>query len=415
MLRGVLTTGLRCAILVLIAVAARQAPAVVISSNNDALNVIAPAGNPGWSNVGHVGGASAVYLGNRWVITAEHVGQSNLRLSDGRQFAESIGSNVQLTNAGVAPFGAPDLRIFRLAEDPGLPSLSIAATSPGLGSPVMMIGAGANRSEQSIGWQLTATENGPLWTQVPIQNASVQGYSLLGTRTMRWGMNFVSAESDFRPSDTTQIFMTRYDQPGTAFEAQATPGDSGGGVFLNSLDGWQLAGLMITTQPLLNQPSDTVVFGQGTAIADLAAYRNQILSFVDRAEPLWQNQVNHYDVSGTGGVTTRDIMFLVNQLLRSGNRDLFGSPGSSEGWLDVNGDYRLSTADVFSVVNQILRQRSLAPAAAPLFGAEQFDVGAVPLSATYVVPEPATGTLAIVAALLAGWAVRRRARQRSGR
>ena len=411
------TTVRRCAVLVLIVVAAPQARAVVISSISDTSNLIAPAGSSGWSNVGHVGGASAVYLGNRWVITAEHVGQSDLRLSDGRQFAESIGSNMQLTNAGVAALGAPDLRMFRLAEDPGLPALSIATASPALNSPVMMIGAGTDRSQQLIGWQLTSppAPAEPVWTPVPVQNANVQGYALVGTRTMRWGMNLVSAESDFRPSDATQIFMTRFDQPGTPSEAQATPGDSGGGVFYNTLTGWQLAGVMITTQPLANQPSDTVVFGQGAAIADLAAYRDQILGLVNRAEPLWQNQVNHYDVNSTGGVTTRDLMMLVNQILRGGNRDLFGSPGSSEGWLDVNGDYRISTADVIAVVNQILRQRSAAPAAAPLFDSQPFDIVAAPLNATYVVPEPATGSLALAAALLGAWAFCRRARQRSAR
>jgi hypothetical protein len=72
--------------------------AVVISSATDIANVKAPANDPGWLNVGEVGGGSAVYLGRGWVITAEHVEGNVFTLSDGRPPITTIASR---TRAGL--------------------------------------------------------------------------------------------------------------------------------------------------------------------------------------------------------------------------------------------------------------------------------------------------------------------------
>ena len=37
-----------------------------------------PADDRGWDNVGILRGSSGVYLGNRWVVTAAHVGSRNV-------------------------------------------------------------------------------------------------------------------------------------------------------------------------------------------------------------------------------------------------------------------------------------------------------------------------------------------------
>jgi hypothetical protein len=73
-----------------------RARAVVISAASDAANLLAPGSDPGWANVGRLSGASAVYLGNRWVLTANHVAQTAFHLTDGRSFDMSIGSGVTL-------------------------------------------------------------------------------------------------------------------------------------------------------------------------------------------------------------------------------------------------------------------------------------------------------------------------------
>ena len=227
--------------------------AVVISSATDIANVKAPANDPGWLNVGEVGGGSAVYLGRGWVITAEHVEGTTFSLSDGRSFTASADYNYRVKNTGRP--AAPDLRMFRLTQDPGLPSISIATTAPTVGTQVMMIGSGTDRAATLRGWNLTSTILGVQWTETSPLGANVVGHHLLNSSTKRWGLNVVSNNSAYRPSDATQVFMTSFNREGTTFEAQATPGDSGGGVFIGSDTGWLLAGLMITSQPLIDQPA----------------------------------------------------------------------------------------------------------------------------------------------------------------
>jgi hypothetical protein len=360
----------RCLFALACCAAASSARAVVISAGDGSGNTDSPGGNLPWANVGRVSGASGVYLGNRWVITANHVGTAALRTNDGRQFAVSVGSDVQLRNTN--GIGRPDLKMFRLALDPGLPSLEIAPFVPGIGSQVMMIGAGLDRGGRLLGWD--AAWN-PAFSPFPRNS----GFALLDDSHMRWGTNHVGSPTLFGLSNTTFTFNTNFDLRGSPFEAQAVLGDSGGGVFHNSGGAWQLTGLMLTAQNLFNQPADTVVFGQSTGIAALPAYGAEIMALINRAEPLWQNQANHYDVNGSGRVEPRDVLIIVNELLGEGPRDLTGARGAGERFLDVNGDYKLSTLDAQQIVNALLGQIAN-PASSPAVGSS-------------FVPEPASAAL----------------------
>jgi hypothetical protein len=78
------------------------------------------------------------------------------------------------------------------------------------------------------------------------------------------------------------------------------------------------------------------------------------MSLINRAEPLWQNQANHFDVNGSGRVEARDVLLIVNELLGNGPRDLPGAPGPGDRFLDVNGDYKLSTVDAQQIINALL-------------------------------------------------------------
>src|SRR5262245_38418655 len=53
---------------------ASPAHAVVVATTTG--NTTAPVDDPGWSNIGSCNSASAIYLGNRWVLTAFHVNAS---------------------------------------------------------------------------------------------------------------------------------------------------------------------------------------------------------------------------------------------------------------------------------------------------------------------------------------------------
>jgi len=359
--------------------------AVVISSATDIANVKAPANDPGWLNVGEVGGGSAVYLGRGWVITAEHVEGTTFTLSDGRSFTASADYNYRVKNVGKP--ASPDLRMFRLTEDPGLPSMNIATTAPTVGTQVMMIGSGTDRAATLRGWNLAAVGQTVQWTETSPFGADVVGHHLVNSSTKRWGQNFVSNNSAYRTSDATQVFMTTFDREGTTFEAQATPGDSGGGVFIGSDGGWLLAGIMITSQPLIDQPAGIVTYGSQSAMADLAHYRNDILSMVNR--PSWQNLSNRFDVNNNGRVESRDALAVINELIRRQDfMDLTGLRGDGLPWYDVNGDERGNPQDILAVFGEIRRLAGL-PAAAPM---------AMPLGALAAVPEPSTVLLAVLGA-----------------
>lgn len=388
----------RCCAAVLLVVGALVAPAgaVVIATGSDTPNLLPPGNDPGWDNVGRVGNASGVYLGNRWVITANHVNGGSLRLSDGREFAATVGTSARLPAVGASQ--NPDLRIFRLAEDPGLPSLSIATAAPSVGEKVMMIGAGVDRATQLHGWQPSLFQ----WNEVPLRNATFLGFSLLSTSHMRWGLNYVDSASTLR-ADQTFEFSTSFDRPSVPFEAQAVLGDSGGGVFHLNDGAWELAGLMLTVQLLGNQPGGTVVFGDRTFVGDLAQYRTLIMTAINRAEPLWQNQVNIFDVNHSGRVEPRDFLLLANELQQSGSRSLEGAPGASDLLFDVNGDYNLTAADALEIANA-LTGGTANPATASVSGVN-------------FVSEPSSAALAavgLVLAAVAGRLARRRKRLAGG-
>ncbi len=378
-----------CAIAVLLSMTVCCAPAtaVLISPSYDEPNLRAPADDPGWNNVGRLNGGSAVYLGNRWVITASHVGAGSFITTDGRTLAATVGSTVRLHNTGIQSlFGQPDLEIFRLAEDPGLPAMSIATAGPAVGTRLTMIGNGRDKDPHPVGWQLTSTTNGFQWNQSTIVGASGVGFSILSTSRQRWGTNEVASGSTFSTQDAMYIYSTRFDQQrATPFEAQAVAGDSGGGVF-EKIDGaWQLSGIMTQMGTLTDQPSGTAVYGDRSYIADLSSYRNEILSYVDRAEPLWQNQVNYYDVSNDGSVGPRDVLQLIDELLTQGTHHLDGTPGAGGLRYDVNGDYSVSPTDLSAVISYLA---SAAPTAKPAAASYQF------------VPEPSTGVLALLGSLV---------------
>jgi hypothetical protein len=380
---------------------ASTARGVVVSATHDEPTLVAPGDDPGWNNVAHRGSASAVYLGNRWVLTANHVGTGPVRFSDGQSINVLAGTSFQLSNAGLPAFGSPDLRMFRLVEDPGLPSLEIATSLPSFGSSVLLIGAGRDRVPGLVGWDVTGTGEALVWNSVPLPQANVFGYALASTSQMRWGTNHVSG-GQFVIENNTLGFAMNFDRPGTFFEAQASVGDSGGAVFYFHDDGsWKLAGIMTNQQLLANQPEDTLVFGNATDAADLSAYRGQIVDWVANANTMWQNQANHFDVNRSLGVTPLDVLLVINDLQVNGVHGFSVKPSAASFLLDASGDGQVSSLDAIQVINQLIAQSADEATALP----------AVALA----VPEPSTCWLAVLGAFLAAlaryaWAARWRSR-----
>ncbi len=379
------------------------AEAVIIGVGGSEVNAVAPSSNPSWSNVAATAGGSAVYLGNGWMITANHVGQAPVHFSNGMVLNVVPGSNRSLANpAGYS--GTPDLRMFQVAGNPGLPALSMVATTPKAGSTVMMIGAGTNRGENLLSWQVTSADSGAVlnWKSATPGLSNVFGFGLLGTSSMQWGMNQVQPGGTVFTSSNTIVFSTRFDRVGVPYEAQAAPGDSGGGVFELVNGGWQLAGLIDAVQALTDQPDKTVVFGDSTYSTDLSQYRDQILNIVNGTVPQWQNPFNHYDVDHSGVVNNKDVLLLINEMNRNGQHDLTGAPGANDLYYDVNGDGKITPTDLIQVANAMFLNVANPPNADTL------------ANNLTLVPEPSTAVLA-GCGLASVWLAARLARRRRGK
>jgi hypothetical protein len=266
-------------------------------------NTSAPADDPGWANVGDRG----VYLGNGWVITANHVGAGATNFPGVGAFAAAPGSEVRLHNpAGSGLSAFTDLLLYRLASDPGLPALSIAASPAPVGGLVTLIGDGGaiTPGDAPTQWLVTQDISNPghlLWTEVS-SGGNAAGYKATTSQKL-WGANVIEddealfAQMDPDHSivvnsgngDVISLF-TDFDDPnqlgsGATFsEAQALSGDSGGAVFYKNGDDWELAGVTHAILTFTDQPGLSAVFGDLTLFADLSAYRDQILAMTSVPE-----------------------------------------------------------------------------------------------------------------------------------
>jgi hypothetical protein len=247
--------------------------AVVIDTGDGTGNTTAPPDDPGWANVGTIGGLTGVYLGYGWVLTANHVGDGAIVLQ-GITYQPLAGSKVRFEKP---PGSYADLIVYRIQGQPPLPPLVLADTTPSLDDEVTMIGNGWNRQAGLTYWDID-------WLEVsPPPPAAFTGYERTTGRTLRWGRNIVTAtDLDIVISgSTTRAFEVIFDlSGGVTDEAQAVPGDSGGAVFIERGGQWQLAGILFAISTFENQPSGTAVFGQASEAVDVAFYRDEILAVI---------------------------------------------------------------------------------------------------------------------------------------
>ena len=232
--------------------AATPASAVLIVTGDGTGNTTPPPNDPGWSHVGGVNGLTGVYVGDAWVLTANHVGTGPLSLG-GVAYPVVANSTVRLEHtAGVFT----DLRLYRLVSDPGLTTLPIASVSPPLGSEALLIGRGRDRG-------------------APYVFGPYTGWSWGGAYTKRWGTNNVSQTAFdliLGGAPLRALGFSFNNVGGT--ESIATVGDSGGSAFVDD----ELAGILVAIWSFGGQAPATSVYGNGTYVADLSYYRDQILA-----------------------------------------------------------------------------------------------------------------------------------------
>jgi hypothetical protein len=273
------------------------ARAVIIAPGDGTQNTSQGTMPNGWNNVGTVDGASAIYLGQGWVITAYHVGGVGLNTPVTFASAGTFHSDGQVVRLKTGANNA-DLQMFHLSATPNLPSLTIAAASPAPATLIYMAGYGRNRAADLTYYSVTGPSNNPTWTELPDSTgANMSGYKYASGNTKRWGTNLTIDDPD-NPGNTTaivdvltrgnhsftQVFFADFSANGTSSEAQLADGDSGGGIFDS---GNNLLGLINYKGTFTNQPAydpnvsgstDTAIFGNLSDMADLSAYRSQILA-----------------------------------------------------------------------------------------------------------------------------------------
>ena len=356
--------------MLMFATVCRTVQAVILADGDGMGNTTAPADDPGWANVGHYGDFTATYLGNGWAIAADHVPLAPQIVFGQRAVPVVVGSEVTLSNPPVESLSADakalldkngisqsteltDLRLIRLAEEPGLPALTISAQPPPFldeMADVILIGYGRDRESDLSSWYVDDLGGGQFdWVEVtsPADDGGghdyrVDGYKYVETQTKRWGTNTIIADGLGKGEDYDVFsLLTQFrSDPAIAaeFESQATTGDSGGAVFYRSQDGWQLAGILYAVTPTVGglitsgQPEDTAVFGNFTALADLSIYREQI------EEIIWPRQLQAGDADQDDDFDNLDIVqvlqrakYLTGQPATWGDGDWDGAPGGSVG------------------------------------------------------------------------------------
>ena len=248
---------------------APAANSVIIDSGEGSGNTTAPTPDPGWSNVGLRGSWGAVYLGDGWVLTANHVPAGSVEL-DGVVYPNLPSLTTQIENPDSS--GA-DLIVFGLAPPhPLLPDLPLASASPAVGEPAILIGPGRNRGAATA------------WQPDPPLPQTIGGYEWGTGHSMRWGTNVIVTRPATPVLGTTAI-STEFDEAATPHECQAADGDSGGALFVENAGSWELAGVLFAIGQFGEQPPDSALYGNPTYAVDISFYRDSILDITSVPEP----------------------------------------------------------------------------------------------------------------------------------
>lgn len=390
--------------------------ALVIRDGDGTGNTSAPRNDPGWLNVGNYRGATGIYLGNRWGLTANHVdpGRSGGSIDLNGTMYNSTGAYLQLKNPtgqGLSTF--TDLLLFRIdAAPPGLPDLSISSTPPpvaGAGAVVTMIGAGRDRATDLTLWQRSGSGAGMTWTEVT-SGGNESGYKTLSSKTKRWGQNRLNDNDqviNYGRGDVITLLTDFDSSGGSGNEAQGVAGDSGGAVFYKKKGDWELTGVMLAVgQPStwFNSPNPVFnsLFENVTYSADLSSYATQITPLVNPTPG---------DMNADGVVNLDDALWFITALTNSDKylAQFFFADSFADivryGDIDGSGIFDLGDLEPFNAMlsgsSFVVAQTVPEPSTISL-------TDVLLTGNPIIIPEPATLTLAAFALLGLAYARRRR-------
>jgi hypothetical protein len=196
---------------------------VFFSQGNDA-NLTSPGGGLPWDNVvqmqsstGPIG--TGVYLGNRYVLTAGHVGPlSSVKVG----FVDYL-----LDSSPAVAIKTADMKLVRLASDPGLREVRLNINSSADGGAAHLVGYGVGRASSSL-----LGSNPVTW-----------GDS--STAIKRWGTNLVDGAivGVQVGGYTSDLLRTQFNTNEGVNEAALTIYDSGSALFRKIGSEWYLVGL----------------------------------------------------------------------------------------------------------------------------------------------------------------------------
>jgi len=250
--------------LVVLATLARPAFGVIDINSDDSVSQAAPANGSPWSYVArldnHFGArASGVYLGNHYILTANHVDSdmNNVFLNGVNYAVDTSFTPVTFPNA--------DLRIIRIVQDPALPQLHLVGSlDSAFNQPATMIGWG-------VGKGTAITNQGWNWGDD-------------STRLERWGTSTTLGSYKTDPISGVTYLQTTFDITMGVQTGQLTGGDSGGGLFENFGGTWKLVGI--------NSDVDTdnkALYDQDLSTAGFQAdrsYFQSVTQYADQIEAL---------------------------------------------------------------------------------------------------------------------------------
>lgn len=201
----------------------RPALGIIVINSDESANDVAPTNGAPWNYVArldnHFGArASGVYLGNHYILTANHVDNDiNNVFLNGTNYAVD-------TSFTPVTFANSDLRIIRIQADPGLPSLHLIGSTD----------SAFNQSATMIGWGVGKG------TAIPNQGWNWGDDS---TRKERWGTSVTLGNYQTDPVSGFTFLQTTFDITMGVSTGQLTGGDSGGGLFENIGGVWTLVGI----------------------------------------------------------------------------------------------------------------------------------------------------------------------------
>ncbi|MEO1497740.1 MAG: hypothetical protein AAFV43_11380 [Planctomycetota bacterium] len=434
-------------VLAAVIVSASESQALIIGNSavpgtggvdQNSINTTAPADDPGWHNSS--ASRSAIYLGDQWVMTATHVETGSIVLPSGEYpvvpNTETVLDNPS-TFLGRSLSSKSDIKLYRIGLHPttgltpeqmdsSIKAITIAPSTPSVGTEVLAIAAGTTRrvhpSNSNGAWRFDASYNLTGDAAAPNRGYLTESPAV---REKAWATNRIASPSQLPSTvnnatnaileipdlnDTIGVatsFDQRYNDdgseivspfPATDFEFQAFGGDSGGPVFAkNSAGAWELFGVFhgIYLNSGQSASAPVPVYGNHSGISDLStqAYYDQIADLRASNE---YSIIGDMDLDGIvsgeilGETATGDLARIVD------NYGMTHAEQDAQAW--VHGDLNM---DGVTDIGDFVLWRG---AAAGAVSVQQFALAVG--SSSIAVPEP--GMLALALSAMAAGGGRRR-------